>query len=56
MIVATGKSILKGIAIGKIKFLKKEQAKISDTAGDAAAELQRFEDAKALAVEQLQAL
>ena len=34
MIVATGKSILKGIAIGKIKFLKKAQAEIKDTAAD----------------------
>lgn len=56
MIVATGKSILKGIAIGKIKFLKKAQAEISEAAADAATELQRFEDAKAQAVEQLQAL
>ena len=56
MIVATGKSILKGIAIGKIKFLKKAQAEIKDTAADPAAELQRFEEAKALATEQLQAL
>ena len=56
MIVATGKSILKGIAIGKIKFLKKAQAEIKDTAADHAVELKRFEDAKELAVEQLQAL
>ena len=56
MIVATGKSILKGIAIGKIKFLKKAQAEIKDTASDPAVELKRFEDAKELAVEQLQAL
>lgn len=56
MIVATGKSILKGIAIGKIKFLKKAQAEIKDTAADPAVELKRFEDAKELAVEQLQAL
>ncbi len=56
MIVATGKSILKGIAIGKIKFLKKAQAQIIDTAADPAVELKRFEDAKALAIEQLQAL
>ena len=56
MIVATGKSILKGIAIGKIKFLKRAQAEISEAAADAATELQRFEDAKAQAVEQLQAL
>lgn len=56
MMVATGKSILKGIAIGKIRFLKKTQAKIKDTAADAGVELERFENAKALAVEQLQKL
>ncbi len=56
MMVATGKSILKGIAIGKIRFLKKTQAKIKDTAADAGVELERFEKAKALAVEQLQKL
>ena len=56
MIVATGKSILKGIAIGKIKFLKKVQSEIVATASDPALELERFESAKAKAVEQLQAL
>ncbi len=56
MMVATGKSILKGIAIGKIRFLKKTQANIKDTAADAGVELERFENAKALAVEQLQKL
>lgn len=56
MMVATGKSILKGIAIGKIRFLKKTQAKIKDTATDANVELERFEKAKAQAVEQLQKL
>ena len=56
MITATGKSILKGIAIGKIRFLAKKQAEIKENATDAAAELKRFEDAKALATEQLQGL
>jgi phosphotransferase system enzyme I (PtsI) len=56
MIVATGKSILNGIAIGKIRFLKKEQAKISDIASDVDTELKNFEEAKAKAVSQLQAL
>ena len=56
MITATGKSILKGIAIGKIKFLAKKQAEIKEAAADPAVELKRYEDAKALAVEQLQAL
>ena len=36
MIVATGKSILKGIAIGKIKFLRKAQSVIVDNASDPA--------------------
>ena len=56
MITATGKSILKGIAIGKIRFLAKKQVEIKENAADAAAELKRFEDAKALAIEQLQGL
>ena len=56
MIVATGKSILKGIAIGNIKYLKKNQVEIKDTASDPAAEMKRYEDAKAKAAEQLQAL
>ena len=56
MIAATGKSILKGIAIGKIKFLKKEQAAITDTAADISTELQNFEDAKAKALDQLKKL
>ena len=56
MIVATGKSILKGIAIGKIRFLAKKQAEIKDTAADPAVEMKRYEDAKALATEQLQGL
>ena len=56
MITATGKSILKGIAIGKIRFLAKKQVVIKEDAADAAVELKRFEDAKALATEQLQGL
>ena len=56
MIVAIGKSILKGIAIGKIRFLAKKQAEIKDTAADPAVEMKRYEDAKALATEQLQGL
>ena len=56
MITAKGKSILKGIAIGKIKFLAKKQAEIKENAADPAAELKRYKDARALASEQLQAL
>ena len=46
-------STSQGIAIGKIKFLKKEQAAITDTAADISTELQNFEDAKAKALDQL---
>ena len=46
MITATGKSILKGIAIGKVKFFKKEQAKISDVVSDVETELKKFEKKK----------
>ena len=56
MITANGKSILKGIAIGKIKFMAKKQVEIKEAAADPAAELKRYEDAKALATEQLQGL
>lgn len=53
----TGKSILKGIAIGKIWFYKKgvqtvKRIKIDDTK----AELKRYEDAKEIAVRQLNEL
>ena len=56
MITATGKSILKGIAIGKVKFFKKEQAKISDVVSDVETELKNFEEAKKKAQTQLRAL
>ena len=56
MITATGKSILKGIAIGKVKFFKKEQAKISDVVSDVETELKKFEEAKKKAQTQLRAL
>ncbi len=49
-------STSQGIAIGKIKFLKKEQAAITDTAADISTELQNFEDAKAKALDQLKKL
>lgn len=54
MEVKTGKSILNGIAIGKIKFYKKDQIIITDnTVDDPAAEFERFETARDAAVEQL---
>ena len=56
MITATGKSILKGIAIGKVKFFKKEQAKISDVVSDVETELKKFEEAKKKAQTQLRTL
>ena len=37
---------MKGIAIGKVKFFKKEQAKISDVVSDVETELKKFEEAK----------
>lgn len=53
----SGKSILKGIAIGKVLFYKKgeqqvKRAKVDDTA----AEVKRYEKARETAVEQLNAL
>ena len=53
----TGKSIFKGIAIGKILFYQKgeqpvKRVKIEDTAE----QIKRYEDARAKAAEQLQGL
>ena len=48
MQVGTGKSILNGIAIGKLKLYKKKNAVISAAdVTDPAAEEARFEDARA---------
>ena len=47
---------MKGIAIGKVKFFKKEQAKISDVVSDVETELKKFEEAKKKAQTQLRAL
>ena len=53
MQVGTGKSILNGIAIGKLKIYKKKNTVISAAeVADTAAELQRFEDARAKAIDQ----
>lgn len=57
MIVATGKSILQGIAIGKIRFIKKAQRTVSDkNAENSEAELERYEKAKDKATAELNAL
>ncbi|MBR2995456.1 MAG: phosphoenolpyruvate--protein phosphotransferase, partial [Lachnospiraceae bacterium] len=53
MIVATGKSILNGIAIGKIKIYKAPERTIdSGTAADPSAEAARYEAAVETAIEQ----
>lgn len=50
----TGKSIFKGIAIGKILFYKKgEQSVKRNKIEDTAAEIKRYEEAKEKAIEQL---
>ena len=57
MEVKTGKSILNGIAIGKIKFYNKNSVVITDvTVDDPEAEFSRFEAAVETAVEQLYGL
>ncbi|MBQ1492915.1 MAG: phosphoenolpyruvate--protein phosphotransferase [Blautia sp.] len=57
MEVKTGKSILNGIAIGKIKFYNKNSVVITDvTVDDPEAEFSRFESAVETAVEQLYGL
>ena len=51
MQVGTGKSILNGIAIGKLKIYKKKDTVISAAeVADTAAEVARFEDARAKAM------
>lgn len=57
MQVGTGKSILNGIAIGKLKIYKKKETTISTSAvADPAAELERFEAARQKAIDQQTAL
>lgn len=57
MQVGTGKSILNGIAIGKLKVYKKKDTTISTAeVQDTAAEIARFEDAQQKAIEQQTAL
>lgn len=57
MIICSGKSVLKGVAIGKIYFYKKQEYILErKTVADTEAEVARFEAAKAEAMEQLDAL
>ncbi len=57
MIICSGKSVLKGVAIGKIYFYKKQEYVLEKkTIEDAEAEVARFEAAKAEASQQLDAL
>lgn len=57
MIICSGKSVLKGVAIGKIYFYKKQEYVLEKkTIEDAEAEVARFEAAKAEAAQQLDAL
>ncbi len=57
MIVLEGKAVFEGIAIGKLSVYKKtEQSVKREKVSDVEAEIKRYEDARAAAVEQLQAL
>lgn len=57
MIICSGKSVLKGVAIGKIYFYKKQEYVLErKTVADTEAEVARFEAAKAEAMEQLDVL
>lgn len=57
MIICSGKSVLKGIAIGKIYLFKKQEYVLEQrTVEDTEAEIARFEAAKAMAMEQLDGL
>ena len=57
MIVLEGKAVFEGVAIGKLSIYKKaEQAVKRVKVADVEAEVKRYEDARGLAIEQLQAL
>lgn len=57
MITLTGKSVFGGVEIGKIAFYKRNERQIKQVhVDDTAAEVKRFEDAKATAISQLQGL
>ena len=57
MIVLEGKAVFEGVAIGKLSIYKKaEQSVKREKVADVEAEIARYEKARELAVEQLQAL
>ena len=57
MLKGSGKSVLKGIAVGKIYlYRKKEFVLTQDKVQDTEAEIERFEEARQKACEQLEAL
>ena len=57
MLKCSGKSVLKGIAVGKIYlYRKKDFVLTQDKVEDAEAEIRKFEEAKQKAGEQLEAL
>ena len=57
MITLTGKSVFGGVEIGKIAFYKRNERQIKRwRVEDTEAEVKRFEEAKATAISQLQAL
>ena len=57
MIVLEGKAVFEGVAIGKLSIYKKaEQSVKREKVADVDAEIARYEKARELAVEQLQAL
>ncbi|MCR5213055.1 MAG: phosphoenolpyruvate--protein phosphotransferase [Eubacterium sp.] len=57
MIVLEGKAVFEGVAIGKLSIYKKnEQSVKREKVADIEAEIKRYEDARAMAIDQLQAL
>ena len=57
MITLTGKSVFGGVEIGKIAFYKRNERQVKMVqVEDAEAEVKRFEDAKQVAISQLQGL
>ena len=57
MIIKEGRAVFEGVAIGKLSVFKKsEQTVKREKVEDVEAEVKRYEDARAKAVEQLQAL
>ena len=55
MIIKEGRAVFEGVAIGKLSVFKKsEQTVKREKVEDVEAEVKRYEDARAKAVEQLQ--